>query len=114
MKAMVILMHFNDLLADPADEIQRVADFLSIAVDAKKIADVVDRVSFNRMQKDFDDIMPIAPMVWQNGAATFMNKGTNGRWKEVLNDQDLVLYEDATKKVLSEEAAKWLAHGRGV
>ncbi|MDA0823433.1 MAG: sulfotransferase domain-containing protein [Proteobacteria bacterium] len=109
----VHLVHFNDLLADPADEIKRIADFLSIVVDAKKVADVVDRVSFNRMQKDFDDIMPIAPMIWQNGAATFMNKGTNGRWKEVLNDQDLVLYEDAIKKVLSEDAAKWLANGRG-
>ena len=53
-------------------------------------------------------------MVWKNGAATYMNKGTNGRWKGLLNEQDLALYEAATKKVLSEDAAKWLADGRNL
>ena len=40
-----------------------------------------------------------------------MNKGTNGRWKNVLSPEDLSLYEDAVARVLSPDCRQWLENG---
>ena len=43
-------------------------------------------------------------------ADTFINKGTNGRWKGVLDDEDLALYDQAMGK-LPADYAQWLENG---
>ena len=44
-----------------------------------------------------------------------VNKGTNGRWREVLTDDDLVLYENAKtfakESGISAECLAWLESG---
>jgi aryl sulfotransferase len=45
------------------------------------------------------------------GNASFIFKGTNGRWRDVLTDEDLDLYEAARKRVLDPECARWLETG---
>jgi aryl sulfotransferase len=50
--------------------------------------------------------------IWQGGAKTFFFKGMNGRWKEVLSPEELVLYEQAVERVLTPECARWLEQGR--
>ena len=42
----------------------------------------------------------------------FINKGTNRRWLNVLNDDDLEMHEAAVKRVLTPDCAQWLEHGR--
>ena len=42
------------------------------------------------------------------GAQTFFHRGTNGRWKDVLTESDLELYEAAVARELSDECARWL------
>ena len=110
----IMFVHFNDLLSNTADEIRRVAEYLSIRLDDDRVNDIVERVSFDRMKQDFDKILSNAAKVWHGGVAAFMHKGTNGRWRDVLSDDELVLYEQATARVLTPDAAKWLEHGRKV
>jgi aryl sulfotransferase len=50
-------------------------------------------------------------MIWKDGANTFFNKGTNGRWRDVLAADDLALYDAAVKKTLPEDCARWLERG---
>lgn len=49
---------------------------------------------------------------WDGGAETFLFKGTNGRWRGVLNDEELALYDRAVAERLSPAAAAWLERGR--
>jgi hypothetical protein len=50
-------------------------------------------------------------LVFRGGASTFFNKGTNGRWRDVLTDDDLALYEGAAA-ALDPTLRAWLEGGR--
>jgi hypothetical protein len=38
-------------------------------------------------------------------------KGTNGRWRDVFEPEDLALYEEAKARLLTPESAEWLEEG---
>ena len=50
-------------------------------------------------------------MIWRGGGNTFMNKGTNGRWKDVLSADDLALYHTAINKAMPPDCVHWLENG---
>ena len=50
-------------------------------------------------------------LFFKGGAKSFFFKGNNGRWRDVLSEADLVLYEDAKTRVLTPDCAKWLEDG---
>lgn len=106
------LMHFADLLADTAGTIRALAAFLAIEIDASKFSGILERVSFAHMRENFaTQIEPMAGVIWKDGGNTFMNKGTNGRWRELLGEEELALYDAAVARVLPPDAAHWLACG---
>ena len=40
-----------------------------------------------------------------------INKGTNGRWRELLSEADVKEYEEKADSNLGKECAHWLATG---
>jgi aryl sulfotransferase len=46
-----------------------------------------------------------------NGAETFINRGSNGRWRDTLSQQECAAYEKRAIAELGEQCAKWLASG---
>ena len=54
---------------------------------------------------------PLGGTLWEGGANTFVNKGTNGRWKDWLTEEDCELYEKRAIEELGEECAHWLKTG---
>ncbi|WP_420887166.1 sulfotransferase domain-containing protein [Candidatus Litorirhabdus singularis] len=48
---------------------------------------------------------------WEGGAKTFIHRGTNGRWPNVLSAEEASKYEPLAIKELSSERAQWLATG---
>ena len=48
----------------------------------------------------------------KGGAATFFFKGTNGRWKDVLTEVELQMYQQKKRRLLTPECALWLENGR--
>jgi len=104
-------VHFADLLADPESAIRKIAAFLNIIIDEKMMPGILDRISFGSMKKNFSNIMPEANDIWKGGGKTFMNKGTNGRWKDVLSDAELAQYDKAVARTLTPDAARWLENG---
>lgn len=107
----ILFLHFTDLLNDPEAEVKRLASFLDIEIDPTKMPGILERISFKSMRDNFDNIMPGADGVWDGGGKTFMNKGVNGRWLDVLTEDDLKLYESAVGKALSPECRSWLENG---
>ena len=88
----VHFVHFNRLKEDMAREIEKIADFLEINVDASKWNDILDHCSFDYMKKNAARSAPLGGVLWEGGAATFINKGTNGRWKDILPKEDSERY----------------------
>ena len=49
-------------------------------------------------------------LIFEGGAGRFFHKGTNGRWRDVLTESDLALYEAAAAE-LDPELRSWLEAG---
>ncbi|MFN2201824.1 MAG: sulfotransferase domain-containing protein [Caldilineaceae bacterium] len=112
----ILFVHFNDLLGDLPTEIGRIADFLEIAVSKEDISEITQAVSFDSIKAHASTMGPIPPEfalgAWKHGYETFFFKGTNGRWKDVLTPEELVMYERAKTRVLTPDCARWLEGGR--
>jgi aryl sulfotransferase len=109
----VLFVHYNDLKADLAGEVRRIAAFLDVSLGDADVARVVreahiDRMREVAMQGDEDRLGTF----FDGGAKRFFFQGTNGRWRDVLGPDDLALYEEAKRRVLTPECAHWLEHGR--
>ena len=58
-----------------------------------------------------DDSEDTSAQTFKGGRDGFYFSGTNGRWRGVLTDEDLDLYEEAKRRVLSPECAAYLEQG---
>ena len=107
----VLLVHFADLKADMEGEIRRIAGFLGIEVAAKRWPAIVEHCSFDWMKANAAKAAPLGGVFWDGGAETFINKGTNGRWREVLSREESMKYERLALENLGPDCARWLAKG---
>jgi aryl sulfotransferase len=108
----LLFVHFADLLANPAKEIDRIARFIDMPVTPASLERIVEAVSFKSMKANAESVVGQAAEFWNGGARRFINKGTNGRWREVLDDEDLGAYRAMVDEVLSPSCARWLEEGR--
>jgi aryl sulfotransferase len=106
----VLLVHYNDLLADLDGEIRRVAGFLDIDIPEALWPGVVERCTFERMREDAENIGDFQRL-FEGGAESFLFKGTNGRWRGMLTEGELQRYQDRVEELLAPEAAHWVEHG---
>jgi aryl sulfotransferase len=107
----ILLVHYSDLLRDLPGEIRRIAQFLSIPCSDQTIAAVAEAVTFAAMQQQADQLLPDSDETWHGGGQTFVFKGTNGRWKDVLSPEELALHTQAVARLLPPDCAAWLEHG---
>jgi aryl sulfotransferase len=108
-----LFIHYNDMLEDLDGAVRKLADFAGIEVSDDKVDRVVEANTFANVRKRIDADESEDPMAtnFKGGRKTFYFKGTNGRWKDVLNADDLQLYEQAKKRVLTADCADWLERG---
>ena len=109
----VKLIHFNDMKTDLAKSIRGIAAFLEIPIDEAKFPKIVEHCTFDYMKAHADMMAPRGGIMWNGGAKTFINKGTNGRWRDTLSAAEIAAYEDKAVKELGPACAKWLAQGGG-
>lgn len=107
-----LLVHYNDLKEDLNCEMRRIAEFLSITIAESLWPSLVRAASFEAMQSAGDDLMPNAKRLFNGGARQFFNKGISGRWKSILTDDDLALYDAKVREKLTPGLSAWLAEGR--
>jgi aryl sulfotransferase len=109
----VLLLHFEDLKRDMPGEIRRMAEFLGIPIDESKWDAILEHCSFDYMKKNAVKSVPLGGVFWEGGAQTFINKGINGRWRDLLSDEESAEYERVALANLDEDCAQWLASGKG-
>jgi aryl sulfotransferase len=106
------LVHFNDLKADLEGQAHAIAEFLGIDAPEDRWPAIVEHCSFDFMKKNAAKAAPLGGAIFEGGPETFINKGTNGRWRDVLTDADCAAYEARARAELGEECARWLEKGR--
>ena len=84
----LMLLHFGQLKADLPGQIRRIAAFLEIPIDERRWPAILDHCSFAYMKAHATKSVPLGGAFWDGGAETFVHKGTNGRWRNVLGEAD--------------------------
>jgi len=107
----LLFVHYNDMKADLAGEMRRVAAFLDIEIPESKWPAVVDRCSFESM-RNVDEEADAMNNFFEGGIKGFIFKGTNGRWRDVLTPDEIAAYHRRVAETLPPDAARWIEGGR--
>jgi aryl sulfotransferase len=109
----LLLVHYNDLKADLAGEMARISDFLEIDTPPATLAELAFAGQFDNMKAQGDDLLgDKIGTFFDGGANRFLHKGTNGRWKGVLTDDDVGRYLKLAAERLPPGARAWIEGGR--
>jgi aryl sulfotransferase len=108
----LLLVHYADLKADLVGEMRRISEYLEIETPESMLAELARAAQFETMKAQGDEMMPELHMAFDRGADRFINKGTNGRWKGVLTDDDLARYHALVARKFTPAQAAWTEHGR--
>ena len=106
----VLFVHFNDLQADLDAQMRRVAAFLNIEVDEQRWAEQVALCTFESMKRRSAEIADFE-VHFVGGADTFLYKGTNGRWRDVLTSEELDRFDRRSRELLPADAITWTTSG---
>lgn len=107
----VLFVHYARLKEDLPREIRRIAEFIGVPIDESRWEKIVLHCSFDYMKANAMKSVPLGGVFWNGGADTFIHKGTNGRWRDVLSPADVARYEQRAVLELGSECAHWLATG---
>ncbi len=107
-------MNFANLNRDMPGEMRRIAAFLGIGIDEKRWDRIVEYCTFDWMKRNATKSVPLGGAFWDAGAEVFINKGVNGRWKDVLSAEDVAEHEKRAVGELGAACARWLATGEGL
>jgi len=108
----VFLVHYGDLKADTEAEMRRIAAFCGIAVEDDAWPELVASVGLEAMRTEARDGASPLGVVLEGGVDRFYFQGTNGRWRDVLTEDDLARYDRAASANLDPALRRWLEHGR--
>lgn len=103
----VVLVHYDDLRADLAGEMRRVAGRLGIPVDAAKLPDLVEAAGFPAMRARASDAVPERNGVIRDHER-FFRRGTSGARFEVLDAPARADYERRMAARVPPELFTWL------
>jgi len=107
----VHLVHFNDLKTDLEGEMRRIARFLGCDIAEERWPTIIEHCSFDYMKANAANVTPLGGAIFEDGATAFINKGVNGRWRDVLSADEIADYEEKAIEKLGAECAEWLAKG---
>jgi hypothetical protein len=75
---------------------------------------IVDSTRWNRVKFRAGDVVIDRGLdrFFKGGGATFIHKGTNGRWKDVLSARESARCDEVAARYLTPECARWLKTGK--
>jgi len=110
----VYMLHFGNLKEDMPGEIRKIAAFLDIPINEDVWDDILLHCSFDYMKANATASTPLGGAFWDGGADNFVYKGVNGRWKDMLSDEESQKYEKLALEQLGQECFDWLTTGKGL
>lgn len=107
----VMFIHFADLKSDLPGQVAAIAEFLDIDIAPGSLPEILDHCSFDYMKTNAAASVPLGGAFWEGGAKTFIHKGVNGRWRDVLSDDLSARYLESAERELGPDCAAWLQNG---
>jgi aryl sulfotransferase len=110
----VLLVHYNQLQADLPGQMRRIASFLDIPIEEALMPKMLEHCHIDYMRRAAASNAESDAMLkghFKDGANTFFNKGTNGRWKDVLSAAEIALADQVAGQRLDPDCARWLRTG---
>jgi aryl sulfotransferase len=102
----VLFVHFDDLKQDLDGEMRRIATFLDVELDESLWPRLVERCTFAAMKQRSSEIGDFERL-FIGGADTFLYKGTNGRWRDMLTAEEVAAFDDQSRQRLPADANAW-------
>jgi len=106
----VLLVHFARLKADLPAEIRRIGAFLDVPIDEALLPAMVEHCGLEHMRRQAAAFERLKHR-FKGGGATFINKGTNERWRDVLSPAEIAKCDAIAAERLTPDCARWLATG---
>ncbi len=103
----VLLVHYDDLLADLETQMRGLADRLGITVPEAAWPGLVDAAGFAQMRERRDALVPGTTGVLKDPAA-FFRSGTSGAGRALLDDESLARYAARTAALAPPDLLAWL------
>jgi hypothetical protein len=103
----VVLLHYDDLLADLEGEMRRLALRLGIAVPDDRWPELVGAARFEQMRARAGTAVPDTQGVLKD-PARFFQRGRSGAGREVLTDRELAAYAARAGRLATPELLAWL------
>jgi aryl sulfotransferase len=107
----LLLLHFADLKEDLPGEIRRIGAFLGLFPSDDRLVAIAEHCTFEYMKRHAEKNAPLAGQLWNGGARTFIHKGINGRWHDILTLDDTRHYERLGSEQLGRTCFNWLTEG---
>jgi aryl sulfotransferase len=101
----VLLVHYDELQADLAGQMRRIAGRLGITMPDQAWPALVAAASFDSMRRGAEAI--VMPGIMKSNAA-FFRRGTSGAGREVLSEAELAMYHERVKGLAAPDLLDWL------
>jgi aryl sulfotransferase len=107
----VVLLHYDDLLADLPGQLRRLADALAIEVSDARIGELAAAATFDNMRQRYDVLTPeVNRRFWRDDRA-FFHSGTSGQWRGLLDEAGVRRYEARVAELVPPDLADWVHSG---
>ncbi len=107
-------VHFTNLKRDMPGEIRSIAEFLEIPINDSSWDAILEHCSFQWMKTNATKCVVGGGVFWDAGPGVFINKGVNGRWRDILPPEESIEYEKRAEAELGTACAHWLATGEEI
>ena len=105
----VLLLHYADFLSDKREQAKMIADFIAVGW-TSEIEALIDAASSLEQMKRLELAGKVGGRR-PKSVATFINKGTNGRWEGLLPPEEVARYLQAAQERLDPACSAWLQSG---
>jgi hypothetical protein len=102
----VLLVHYDDLLADLDRQMRWIAGQLGIAVPEQAWPALVQAATFKGMRNSADKLVPTLGLFKSNAA--FFRRGTSGAGREILSDEEIAGYHARAAQLAPLDMLTWL------
>jgi hypothetical protein len=106
----VVILHYQEMQDDLEGAMRRLAARLGIEVPEEKWPELVRAANFDEMKNRADELAP-EPGIWID-RKQFFRRGTSGQWRELLDTDDLRLYQDRVQELADPELVDWVHRGK--
>jgi hypothetical protein len=104
----VVLVHYDDLSADLAGEMHRLAARLNTTVPEDKWPSLVKAATFKEMRTVADQLQPLKNLREKGTSESFFRRGSSGEGRGLLTEAEAARYRTHAAQVAPRELLAWL------